>query len=88
MSCGLLLNIRVIFNTKMIDETRRIFKELDSKNLRILNAIEIGMKHLEWVPIEELNKYTKLPFEKLEYRLKKLVQNKLVIRNTKFYEGF
>jgi len=82
------LNIKVIFNTKMIDETRRIFKELDSKNLRILTAIEIGMKHFEWVPIEELNKYTKLPFEKLEYRLKKLVQNKLVIRNTKSYEGF
>jgi len=72
----------------MIDETRRIFKELDSKNLRILTGIEIGMKHFEWVSIEELNKYTKLSFDKLEYRLKKLVQNKLVIRNTKSYGGF
>jgi RIO kinase 2 len=88
VACGLLLNIRVIFNTKMIDETRRIFKELDSKNLRILTGIEIGMRHFEWVPIEELNKYTKLPFDKLEYRLRKLVQNKLVIRNTKSYKGF
>jgi RIO kinase 2 len=80
VACGLLLN--------MIDETRRIFKELDSKNLRILTGIEIGMRHFEWVPIEELNKYTKLPFDKLEYRLRKLVQNKLVIRNTKSYKGF
>ncbi len=72
----------------MTDETRRIFKELDSKNLRILTGIEIGMRRFEWVPIEELNKYTKLPFDKLEYRLKKLVENKLVIKNTRSYEGF
>jgi RIO kinase 2 len=46
------------------------------------------MKHFEWVPMEELNKYTRLPFEKLEYRLKKLVRNKLVVRTTQPYEGF
>ena len=46
------------------------------------------MKHFEWVPIEELNKYTKLPFDKLEYRLKKLVREKLVVRTTQPYEGF
>jgi RIO kinase 2 len=45
------------------------------------------MKHFEWVPIEELNKYTKLPLDKLEYRLKKLVRNKLVVRTTQPYEG-
>ena len=61
----------------MIDETRRIFKELDSKNLRILTRIEIGMRRFEWVPIEELNKYTKLPFDKLEYRQKSLLRTSL-----------
>jgi len=72
----------------MIDEALRVFKELDSKDFRILTGIETGMKHFEWVPIEELNKYTKLPLEKLEYRLKKLVRDKLVVRNTQPYEGF
>ncbi len=72
----------------MIDEALRVFKNLDSKDFRILTGIETGMKHFEWVPMEELNKYTRLPFEKLEYRLKKLVQNKLVIRTTQPYEGF
>lgn len=72
----------------MIDEALRVFKDLDSKDFRILTGIETGMKHFEWVPIEELNKYTRLPFEKLEYRLKKLVQNKLVVRTTQPYEGF
>jgi RIO kinase 2 len=71
----------------MIDEALRVFKELDSKDFRVLTGIETGMKHFEWVPIEELNKYTKLPFEKLEYRLKKLVRNKLVVRTTQPYEG-
>ena len=72
----------------MIDEALRVFKDLDSKDFRILTGIETGMKHFEWVPIEELNKYTRLPFEKLEYRLKKLVRNKLVVRTTQPYEGF
>lgn len=72
----------------MIDEALRVFKDLDSKDFRILTGIETGMKHFEWVPMEELNKYTRLPFEKLEYRLKKLVRNKLVVRTTQPYEGF
>ncbi|HWQ49048.1 MAG TPA: serine/threonine-protein kinase RIO2 [Methanosarcina sp.] len=72
----------------MIDEALRVFKDLDSKDFRILTGIETGMKHFEWVPMEELNKYTRMPFEKLEYRLKKLVRNKLVVRNTQPYEGF
>lgn len=72
----------------MIDEALRVFKELNSKDFRILTGIETGMKHFEWVPLEELNKYTKLPFDKLEYRLKKLVRDKLVVRTTQPYEGF
>lgn len=72
----------------MIDEVLKVFSKIDAKDFRILTGIEIGMKHFEWVPIEELNKYTKLPFDKLEYRLKKLVREKLVVRTTQPYEGF
>lgn len=72
----------------MIDDMLRVFKDLNSKDFRILTGIETGMKHFEWVPLEELNKYTKLPVDKLEYRLKKLVRDKLVVRNTQPYEGF
>lgn len=72
----------------MINEVLRVFKELNSKDFRILTGIEMGMRHFEWVPIDELNKYTKLPFEKLEYRLKKLVLDKLVVRTTQPYEGY
>ena len=72
----------------MIDEALRVFKDLDSKDFRIITGIETGMKHFEWVPIEELNKYTRLPLDKLEYRLRKLVRDKLVVRTTQPYEGF
>lgn len=72
----------------MIDEVLKVFKKLDAKDFRILTGIEAGMKHFEWVPVEELGKYTKLPFDKLEYRLKKLVRDKLVVRSTQPYEGF
>lgn len=72
----------------MIDEALRVFNELDSRDFRILIGIETGMKYFEWVPIEEINKYTRIPFEKLEYKLKKLVRNKLVVRTTQPYEGF
>ncbi len=72
----------------MIDEALKVFKELNSKDFRILTGIETEMRHFEWVPMEELKKYTRLPIDKLEYRLKKLVRNKLVVRNTQPYEGF
>jgi len=72
----------------MIDEVLKVFKKIDAKDFRILTGIETGMKHFEWVPVEELNKYTKMPFDKLEYRLKKLVRDKLVVRTTQPYEGY
>ncbi len=72
----------------MIDEVLKVFKKIDAKDFRILTGIETGMKHFEWVPIEELNKYTKMPLDKLEYRLRKLVRDKLVVRTTQPYEGY
>ena len=72
----------------MINEVLRVFRELDNKDFRILTGIETGMKHFEWVPVEDLNKYTKLSFDKLDYRLKKLVRNNLVVRTLQPYEGY
>ncbi|MDD2440353.1 MAG: serine/threonine protein kinase, partial [Methanosarcinaceae archaeon] len=72
----------------MISDVLKVFRELDKKDFRILTGIEMGMKHFEWVPVEDLNKYTKLPAEKLEYRLKKLIEKKLVVRTFQPYEGY
>ena len=72
----------------MIDDVIKRFKELDSKDLRIITGIEIGMKHYEWVPIEELLKFTKMPYSNLEYRLRLLVKKNFVIATHNPYDGY
>jgi len=72
----------------MIDDVLKIFRTLDNRDLRILTGIEIGMKYHEWVPVEELLKYTKMQYGPLQYRLKALIRNKMAIRTDIPYEGY
>ncbi len=73
---------------QMIDDVVKLFKELNSKDLRILTGIEIGMKHFEWVPIEELMKYTRLPYSTLSYKIGLLIKHNMVIGIKNPYEGY
>ncbi|MBN2109556.1 MAG: serine/threonine protein kinase [Methanosarcinaceae archaeon] len=72
----------------MIDDVIKIFRELDSKDLRILQGIEISMKHYEWVPVEELLKITRLPYSTLEFKIRALRKKKLVVVTGTPYEGY
>ncbi len=72
----------------MIGDVIKVFKELDSKDLRILQGIEVGMKHYEWVPMDELLKITKIPFSTLEYKLRLLKKKNLVVMTNAPYEGY
>lgn len=72
----------------MIDDVVKLFKEMDSKDLRVLTGIEISMKHFEWVPIEEIMKYTRLSYSSLEYKLTQLIRNNMVIGIKNPYEGY
>ncbi|WP_406670088.1 RIO1 family regulatory kinase/ATPase [Methanolobus sp. ZRKC4] len=72
----------------MITDVIKIFRELDSKDLRILQGIEVGMKHYEWVPVEELMKITRLPYSSLVYKMKALIRNNMVIGTNQPYEGY
>ncbi|WP_406657859.1 RIO1 family regulatory kinase/ATPase [Methanolobus sp. ZRKC2] len=72
----------------MITDVIKIFRELDSKDLRILQGIEVGMKHYEWVPVEELMKITKLPYSTLEYKIRALKKKNLVVVTGTPYEGY
>ena len=72
----------------MIDDVVKLFKKMDSKDLRILTGIELSMKHFEWVPVEELLKFTRLPYSSLEYKLKSLIRNNMVIGTNQPYEGY
>jgi len=72
----------------MIGDVIKVFRELDSKDLRILQGIEVGMKHYEWVPMDELLKITKIPFSTLEYKLRLLKKKNLVVMTNTPYEGY
>jgi serine/threonine protein kinase len=72
----------------MIDDVVKLFNKMDSKDLRILTGIELSMKHFEWVPVEELLKFTRLPYSSLEYKLKLLIRNNMVIGTNQPYEGY
>lgn len=72
----------------MIDDVIKIFKKLESKDIRILTSIELGMKTFQWVPVEEIMKYTRMDYDRLNYRLVKLAKQKLVKFTTTPYEGY
>lgn len=72
----------------MIDDVIKIFKDLESKDMRILTGIELGMKTSQWVPVEEIMKYTRMDYDHLNYRFVKLGKKKLVKFITHPYEGY
>ena len=72
----------------MIDEVIKVFKQLDNKDIRILTGIEIGMKNSEWVPVENVMKYTRMTYDNLSFRLKKLAKLKLLSFTNVPYEGY
>ncbi|MGP8321484.1 MAG: serine/threonine-protein kinase RIO2 [Methanosarcinaceae archaeon] len=72
----------------MIDNVIRIFKNLDNKDFRLLTSIEIGMKNFEWVPVEEIQKFTNYPYGTLQHKLRLLMKNNLVIGTNLPYEGY
>ncbi len=72
----------------MIDDVIKLFKELENRDLRILQGIEMGMKHYEWVPVEEIMKFTRLPYGVLDYRLRQLMRMNMVEATNNPYEGY
>lgn len=64
------------------DQAVKVFHQLESEDFRILNIIEAAMSKREFVPTEQVRKYSKLPVDRAEFILGKL--NKLgLIHQTK-----
>ncbi len=59
-----------------------IYKQLTSRDFKVLNAIEKGMRRYEYVPLELIEKYAKMPEEHVVLVLSKLHRLKLVKRKT------
>lgn len=62
--------------------------KMESYDLRILQAIELGMIQHEVVPFEEVVRYSGLNENELEYRMKKLDELELLYRQWDPYLGY
>ncbi|MGB5910661.1 MAG: RIO1 family regulatory kinase/ATPase [Promethearchaeia archaeon] len=64
----------------------KLLPNLEKEDLRILMAIELGMKRSEYVKISDIRFYARYPIEETLFRLKKVHKNELIIRNSSEYE--
>ncbi len=69
-------------------ETALIFRELTKEDFRVLTAIETGMRHYEWVPVEEIYRYSGLDEAKVDRSLSRLAYRALVQRRTAAVTGY
>lgn len=67
-------------------EAAKLLTELEKEDLRILMAIELGMKRSEYVTINNIKFYARYPMEETLYRLKKVHKFDLIIRDSSSYE--
>ncbi len=63
-------------------EAAKILKSLAKEDLRILMAIEIGMKRSEYVTINNIKFYSRYPIEETLFRLKHVHKFDLIIRDS------
>ncbi len=65
----------------------KVFRQLESEDFRILNIIESAMSKREFVPVEQIQKYAKLPMDRIEFTLGKLNKLGLIYRTKGAYVG-
>ncbi|MFX1557092.1 MAG: RIO1 family regulatory kinase/ATPase [Promethearchaeota archaeon] len=69
-------------------EAAKILPSLEKEDLRILMAIEVGMKRSEYVKLQDIKFYARYPMEETLFRLKRVHKNDLIIRETSFEVGY
>ncbi|MBD3197721.1 MAG: serine/threonine protein kinase [Candidatus Lokiarchaeota archaeon] len=63
-------------------EAARLLKNLDKEDIRILMAIEQGMKKSEFTPIKNIRFFSRYPIEETLYRLNRVHKFGFLIRNS------
>jgi RIO kinase 2 len=63
-------------------EAAKLLPELEKEDLRILMAIEIGMKRSEYVTVNNIKFYSRYKMEETLFRLKRVHKHDLIIRNS------
>ncbi len=67
-------------------EAAKLLPDLEKEDLRILMAIEIGMKRSEYVKINNIKFYSRYKMEETLFRLNKIHKLDLIIRDSSKYE--
>ncbi len=65
----------------------KVFKELEVEDFRILNIIEAGMSKHEFVPKDQIQRYAKLPMDRIDFTLGKINKLGLTYRTKETYNG-
>jgi RIO kinase 2 len=69
------------------DVAVKVFHKLESEDFRILHIIEAAMSKREFVPREQIQKYAKLPMDRIEFTLSKLNKLGLIYQTKGAYIG-
>ncbi|NLE04415.1 MAG: serine/threonine protein kinase, partial [Crenarchaeota archaeon] len=64
------------------------FKELEIEDFKVLLIVEAAMSKREFVPIEQIHKYSKVPMVRIEFTLNKLNKLSLIRRMHGAYVGY
>ncbi len=65
-----------------------VFRLLEPEDLRVLHLIEAGMTSREFVPKEQIVKYSKVPADRIEFELSRIDKLGLIYRMKAGYTGY
>lgn len=65
----------------------QVFRELETEDFKVLQSIEAAMSKKEYVPVDQIVKFSKLPKDRVEYTLDKLKKLNLLYRLQGAYVG-
>jgi RIO kinase 2 len=66
----------------------QVFRQLGSEDFRVLNIIEVAMNKREFVPREQIQKFAKVPLDRVDFTLNKLSKLGLTYHNRGAYVGY
>jgi len=69
------------------DVAVKVFRELENEDFRILHVIEAAMSKREFVPTEQIQKYAKVPMDRIRFTLTKLNKFGLIFQSKGAYTG-
>jgi RIO kinase 2 len=69
------------------DMAVKVFRELENEDFRVLSIIEAGMAQHEYVPVEQIHRFSKVPMDRITFTLGKLHKLGLIYQTRGAYTG-